>query len=134
MSVIVNNARIEKDFLGAKEVPEHAYYGIQTLRAVENFPITGYKIHPELIKAMAMVKKAAAKANTDVGRLYEGIGEAIMKAADEMIEGQWHDQVLVDPIQVFLILPKSAACRSRVLNILWMLRKIRILIQKYPVT
>ena len=99
MSVIVNNARIEKDFLGAKEVPEHAYYGIQTLRAVENFPITGYRIHPELIKGMAMVKKAAAKANMDVGRLYESIAEAVMKAADEMIEGQWHEQVLVDPIQ-----------------------------------
>ncbi len=99
MSVIVNKHRVERDFLGSKEVPEHAYYGIQTLRAVENFPITGYKIHPELIKAMAMVKKAAAQANVDVGRLYSGIGEAIVKAADEMIDGQWHDQVLVDPIQ-----------------------------------
>ncbi|WP_223701796.1 aspartate ammonia-lyase [Sutcliffiella deserti] len=99
MSVTVNNTRIERDFLGSKEVPEHAYYGIQTLRAVENFPITGYKIHPELIKAMAMVKKAAAKANVEVSRLYSGIGEAIMKAADEMIDGQWHDYVLVDPIQ-----------------------------------
>ncbi|WP_080843710.1 aspartate ammonia-lyase [Cytobacillus gottheilii] len=94
-----NNVRIEKDFLGEKEVPSEAYYGVQTLRAVENFPITGYKIHPELIRAMAMVKKAAAMANMDVKQLYSGIGNAIVQAADEMIEGQWHDQVIVDPIQ-----------------------------------
>ncbi|MBZ5483284.1 aspartate ammonia-lyase, partial [Bacillus sp. T_4] len=56
------NVRIEKDFLGTKEVPTYAYYGIQTLRAVENFPITGYQIHPELIKALGIVKKAAALA------------------------------------------------------------------------
>lgn len=91
--------RTEKDFLGSKEVPAEAYYGIQTLRAVENFPITGYRIHEELIKAMAMVKKAAALANMDTKRLYSGIGEAIVKAADEMIEGKWHDQIIVDPIQ-----------------------------------
>lgn len=91
--------RTEKDFLGSKEVPAEAYYGIQTLRAVENFPITGYRIHEELIKAMAMVKKAAALANMDTKRLYSGIGGAIVKAADEMIEGKWHDQIIVDPIQ-----------------------------------
>lgn len=51
------NVRIEKDFLGEKEVPMHAYYGVQTMRAVENFPITGYKIHEGLIKALAIVKK-----------------------------------------------------------------------------
>ncbi|MED3929265.1 lyase family protein, partial [Priestia megaterium] len=67
--------RIEKDFLGIKEVPRSAYYGIQTLRAVENFPITGYPIDKELIKALGMVKKAAALANMDVKRLYEGLGE-----------------------------------------------------------
>lgn len=91
--------RIEKDFLGTKEVSADAYYGIQTLRAVENFPITGYRIHSELIKAMAMVKKAAALANMETGRLYGGLGEVIIKAADEIIQGQWHDQFIVDPIQ-----------------------------------
>ncbi|WP_318505756.1 aspartate ammonia-lyase [Bacillus sp. T3] len=91
--------RIEKDFLGTKEVPADAYYGIQTLRAVENFPITGYRIHEELIKAMAIVKKAAALANMEVKHLYSGIGDAIVQAADEMINGQWHDQIIVDPIQ-----------------------------------
>ena len=94
-----NSYRIEKDFLGSKEVPADAYYGVQTLRAVENFPITGYRIHPELIKAMAIVKKAAAMANMEVKRLYSGIGDPIVQAADEMIEGLWHDQVIVDPIQ-----------------------------------
>ncbi|MGD6941910.1 aspartate ammonia-lyase [Cytobacillus gottheilii] len=99
MLASMNNFRIEKDFLGEKEVPAEAYYGVQTLRAVENFPITGYRIHPELIRAMAMVKKAAAMANMDVKQLYYGIGNAIVQAADEMIEGQWHEQVIVDPIQ-----------------------------------
>lgn len=91
--------RIEKDFLGTKEVPVDAYYGIQTLRAVENFPITGYRIHEELIKAMAMVKKAAALANMEAGRLYQGLGEVIVKASDEIIAGKWHDHFIVDPIQ-----------------------------------
>lgn len=91
--------RIEKDFLGTKEVLADAYYGIQTLRAVENFPITGYRIHSELIKAMAIVKKAAALANMESGRLYGGLGEVIVKAADEIIGGKWHDQFIVDPIQ-----------------------------------
>ncbi|WEG12858.1 aspartate ammonia-lyase [Pullulanibacillus sp. KACC 23026] len=99
MSITMSPTRTEKDFLGSKEVPAEAYYGIQTLRAVENFPITGYRIHEELIKAMAIVKKAAALANMDVKRLYSGIGEAIVKAADEMIAGKWHDQIIVDPIQ-----------------------------------
>ena len=91
--------RIEKDFLGTREVLADAYYGIQTLRAVENFPITGYRIHSELIKAMAIVKKAAALANMETGRLYSGLGDVIVKAADEIIDGKWHDQFIVDPIQ-----------------------------------
>ncbi|MFP3126398.1 aspartate ammonia-lyase [Ectobacillus funiculus] len=93
------NMRIEKDFLGEKEVPVDAYYGIQTLRAVENFPITGYTIHEELIKALAIVKKAAALANMETERLYEGTGTAIVQAAQEIIDGKWHDHFIVDPIQ-----------------------------------
>ncbi|NUU61324.1 aspartate ammonia-lyase [Paenibacillus agri] len=91
--------RVEKDFLGSKQVEKHAYYGIQTLRAVENFPITGYRVHGELIKAMGIVKKAAALANMEVGRLYKGLGEVIVQAAGEIIDGRWHDQFIVDPIQ-----------------------------------
>lgn len=91
--------RVEKDFLGEKQIEADVYYGIQTLRASENFPITGYKIHEEMINALAIVKKAAALANMDVKRLYEGIGQAIVQAADEVLEGKWHDQFIVDPIQ-----------------------------------
>ncbi|MCY8933534.1 aspartate ammonia-lyase [Bacillus atrophaeus] len=91
--------RQEKDFLGEKNIEADVYYGIQTLRAAENFPITGYKIHEEMINALAIVKKAAALANMDVKRLYEGIGNAIVQAADEILEGKWHDQFIVDPIQ-----------------------------------
>lgn len=99
MAVTMDKTRIEKDFLGEKEVPMDAYYGIQTLRAVENFPITGYRIHEDLIKAMATVKKAAALANMDSRRLNADIGEAIVQAASELMEGKWHDHIIVDPIQ-----------------------------------
>ncbi|WP_286884766.1 lyase family protein, partial [Aneurinibacillus sp. UBA3580] len=92
------NYRIEKDFLGEKEVPIHAYYGVQTMRAVENFPITGYRIHESLIVAMAMVKKAAALANMETGQLNPRLGNAIVQAAQEIIDGKLHDQFIVDPI------------------------------------
>ncbi|MBP1963070.1 aspartate ammonia-lyase [Paenibacillus aceris] len=91
--------RIEKDFLGSKEVPADAYYGIQTLRAVENFPITGYRIHEELIRAMATVKYAAAAANMEIRQLNPQIGHAVVQAAQEIMDGKWHDQFIVDPIQ-----------------------------------
>ncbi|MBY0147158.1 aspartate ammonia-lyase [Neobacillus niacini] len=91
--------RIEKDFLGEKEIPFDAYYGIQTIRAVENFPITGYRIHESLIKALAMVKKAAAIANMNTTRLYKDLANVIIQAADEIIDGKWDDQFIVDPIQ-----------------------------------
>jgi aspartate ammonia-lyase len=96
---MANEVRIEKDFLGSKEVPLHAYYGIQTLRAAENFPITGYRIHEELILAMARVKKAAALANMEIKQLNPALGNVIVQAAEEIIDGQWHDQFIVDPIQ-----------------------------------
>jgi len=102
LSLPVSNGskkRIEKDFLGEKEIPFDAYYGIQTLRAAENFPITHYPLHKELIRAIAMVKKAAALANMKTKGLYEGLGNAIVKAADEIISGHMHNQFIVDPIQ-----------------------------------
>ncbi|MFJ6412700.1 aspartate ammonia-lyase [Terribacillus saccharophilus] len=99
MADLQENYRIEKDFLGEKQIIKDAYYGIQTLRASENFPITGYRIHEEMIKALGIVKKSAALANMDVKRLYEGLGNAIVQASDELINGQWHDQFIVDPIQ-----------------------------------
>lgn len=97
--MIQDLVRIEKDFLGEKEVPHDAYYGIQTLRAVENFPITGYRIHGELIRALAIVKKSAAIANIEISRLNPRLGQVIVEAADEIIKGKWHDQFIVDPIQ-----------------------------------
>lgn len=93
------NTRIEKDSLGTKEIPSDAYYGIQTLRAAENFPITGYQLNEEIIVAIAMVKKAAAAANYEIGNLSETFKEAIVQAAEEIIEGKMHADFIVDPIQ-----------------------------------
>lgn len=97
--MVKNKTRIEKDFLGEKEIDEAAYYGIQTSRAVENFPITGYRIDTELIKAIAIVKKAAAISNDETGRLSSEHRIAIVQAADEIINGSLHDEFIVDPIQ-----------------------------------
>lgn len=91
--------RIEKDLIGEKEVPKNAYYGIQSLRGFENFRITGLKLHPALIQGMAMVKKAAALANTELGYMPREVGAAIVAAADELIDGKFRDQVIVDAIQ-----------------------------------
>lgn len=96
---MVNQYRVEEDLIGEKEVPASAYYGIQSIRAGENFNITGYTIDSELIIAIAYVKKAAALANMEVGSLEDTIGNAIVQAADEVIEGKWHDEFIVDPIQ-----------------------------------
>lgn len=95
----MSTQRIEKDFLGERVLPAEAYYGIQTLRATENFPITGYTIHSSLIKAMGIVKKAAALSNMEVHLLSKEIGEAIVEAAQEVIDGKWDAEFIVDPIQ-----------------------------------
>lgn len=91
--------RLERDLLGEKEIPSEAYYGIQTVRAVENFPITGIPAHPELIRALAQVKKAAAMANADVGMLKQALAQSIVRACDDIIAGELHDQFIVDSIQ-----------------------------------
>ena len=91
--------REEKDLLGIREVPKDVYYGIQTLRAIENFPITGYRPHRELIKALGLVKAAAAKANHSVGNLNKTISEVIVKAAMEVANGDFDEQFVVDVIQ-----------------------------------
>lgn len=93
--------RVEHDLIGDKEVPAAAYYGIQTQRAMENFDITGVPIShfPELIKALAMTKKAAALANKELGQLDRKKTNAILKACDEIIDGKLHDQFPVDLIQ-----------------------------------
>ena len=91
--------RQEKDSLGELEVPETAYYGVQTARAVANFPISGLRAHPTFIKASAMVKWAAAQANIGCGKLDPKIGKVIQKAAEEVIAGKWNDQFVVDIFQ-----------------------------------
>ncbi|MCL2616442.1 MAG: lyase family protein, partial [Defluviitaleaceae bacterium] len=91
--------RMEKDFLGERPVPMDAYYGIQTLRALENFSISGYKLHKSRIVAMGIVKKAAALANMDVGLLSKEIGRHIADASQALIDGQYHGEFPVDPIQ-----------------------------------
>ncbi|MGM8211464.1 aspartate ammonia-lyase [Virgibacillus sp. W0430] len=93
------NNRVETDLLGIKYVPKDAYYGIQTSRAKENFSITGNTIDKELIVGIAFVKKAAAFANMAIDRLDQSLGNAIVAAATEIIEGKLHDQFIVDPIQ-----------------------------------
>ena len=91
--------RTERDFLGEKKVPEPAYYGIQTMRAVENFPISGLRAHPEQIKAIAIIKQAAAETNMLLKELDPGIGRAIVQAAKEISGGQWHEHFVVDVFQ-----------------------------------
>ena len=93
------STRIEKDFLGTLEIPKDVYYGVQTTRALENFPITKMKMHPELIRAFAIVKKSSALANAAIGKLDTKIAQAIAQAADDIISGKLHDQFVVDPIQ-----------------------------------
>ena len=91
--------RKEHDFLGEIEVPDEAYYGVQTMRAIENFTITGRRLDEDFIKSLAKVKKAAAQANMETGRLDRKIGNALVQAAEEIIDGQFIDQFPVDPIQ-----------------------------------
>ncbi len=91
--------RIERDSLGEVHVPTDALYGAQTQRAVGNFPISGLKPRPAFIWSMAMIKRAAAEVNRDLGLLDSDRANAIIEAAQEVIDGKWNDQFVVDPIQ-----------------------------------
>ena len=91
--------RVEHDSIGDKEVPADAYYGVQTLRAVENFRITGLSLHPELINSLVQIKKAAAITNSEIGLLDQKKAEAIVKACDEILAGNFRLHFVVDPIQ-----------------------------------
>jgi len=93
------DTRTERDPLGEHAVPAGAYYGIQTARAVENFPISGLRAHPDLITATVSIKKAAALANLALGRLDRGVADAIVAAADDVLAGQFRDQFVVDVYQ-----------------------------------
>ena len=91
--------RIESDSLGEKEVDDEAYYGVQTARALENFPVSGLRAHPSFVSAYVELKKAAALTNAELGKLERELGEAIVRAADEIIAGGLRDQFLVDVFQ-----------------------------------
>ncbi|MFI9237386.1 aspartate ammonia-lyase [Streptomyces sp. NPDC053079] len=101
MSAVPGPSRTEHDLLGERDVPASAYYGVHTLHAVENFPITGTPIsaYPDLVTALASVKQAAALANRDLDLLDDRKVDAIVKACEEIRAGQWHDHFVVDVIQ-----------------------------------
>ena len=94
-----SSTRTEKDSLGTKEIPADVYYGIQTARAVENFPISGLRAHPSLIRAIAMVKEAAALANRELGLVDEKTANAIIEASKEVEQGKWDQEFVVDVFQ-----------------------------------
>lgn len=91
--------RVETDLIGTKEIDQDAYYGLQTLRAYENFNITGRRAHPEFIRSLAAVKKAAAITNCQIGELSEERRDAIVQACDEILAGKLHDAFITDSIQ-----------------------------------
>ncbi len=91
--------RIETDSLGELQVPVNAYYGAQTARAVDNFPISGLVFSRRFIRALGLIKRACARANVDLGDLDPRIGRAIVEAATEVIEGQWDTEFVVDIFQ-----------------------------------
>ncbi|MEY2411647.1 MAG: aspartate ammonia-lyase [Acidobacteriaceae bacterium] len=94
-----HSTRTEKDSIGTREIPADLYYGIQTLRAVENYPISGMVAHPTLIRAIGMVKQAAAEANKELGLLDPKVADAILQAAKEVEQGKWDEQFVVDVFQ-----------------------------------
>ena len=94
-----NATRTEKDPLGELAVPADAMYGVQTLRAVQNFPISGIRPLPAFVDAVVRIKKAAALTHRETGRLDARLADAIVKAADEVLAGKWRDQFVVDVYQ-----------------------------------
>lgn len=95
----MNNFRIEKDIIGDKEVPINAYYGVQTLRGKENFTISYQTLHKAMINGLAIVKKACAITNYNTGLLESDKKDAIVQACEEILEGNFYDQFISDPIQ-----------------------------------
>ena len=94
-----NLTRTEKDSLGTKEIPAGVYYGIQTARAVENYPISGMRAHSTFIQALGMIKQAAAEANQELGLVDEKRARAISQAAKEVQQGKWDPEFVVDVFQ-----------------------------------
>lgn len=95
------NVRTEHDLLGEREIPSDAYWGIHTLRALENYPITGKTIgtYPDLVRALAHIKKASALANLELGLLSKDKTKFISEACDQILTGKFHSEFVVDVIQ-----------------------------------
>ena len=91
--------RVEQDSIGEKDIPGDVYYGVQSLRAAENFRITGLNMHPEIINSLAYIKKASAITNCESGILEKKKAKAIVQACDEILTGKLHEYFIVDPIQ-----------------------------------
>ena len=91
--------RSEHDSVGERAVPKDVYYGVQSLRAAENFPITGLGMHPEIINSIAEIKKASAITNYEIGLLEKRVADAIVAACEEIAAGKLHEAFIVDPIQ-----------------------------------
>lgn len=117
-----SRSRIEHDSLGAKQVPREAYYGIETVRALENFPISGFHFHPALIWALGAVKKACALANLKRRALDSRRGRAIVHAADEVMSGKFNQHFVTDALQsgagVSLHMNTNEVIANRALEIL----------------
>ncbi|RLK63428.1 aspartate ammonia-lyase [Atopobacter sp. AH10] len=99
MAIEKEEFRIESDVVGDYKIPIDAYYGVNTQRALENFPITGQKMHPQMIRSLAEIKKACALANKEVKRLEEPLADAIVQACDDVLAGKLDSEFVVDPIQ-----------------------------------
>lgn len=91
--------RSEHDSVGERTLPKDVYYGVQSLRAAENFHITGLTMHPEIINSIAEIKKASAITNYEIGLLDKRVADAIVRACEEIAEGKLHEEFIVDPIQ-----------------------------------
>ena len=91
--------RIEKDSLGPVQLPDDAYYGVQSIRAQQNFPLSDQFMQPEFIDSLVEIKKAAAMANHKAGTLSLEYRDAIIAACNEILNGALRDQFIVDPIQ-----------------------------------
>src|SRR6266508_6721748 len=98
-TAMTQDYRIEKDSLGEMRVPAGALYGAQTQRAVLNFPVSGMRPYPAFVWAQAVIKRAAAEVNLDLGLLDEKLAAAIVEAAQEVLDGKLQDQFVVDPFQ-----------------------------------
>lgn len=96
---MVKIMRTEFDSIGSLEIPKEAYYGVQSLRAKQNFQITGRRLHPQFITSLMKIKKAAAITNFEAGKLSQEIADAIIKACDEIAEGSLREEFIVDAIQ-----------------------------------